>query len=94
MNVEITKQNDVFITHPDGGHCNIVGMTPGCYGCGYYGGGLINNCLDRVKKLKEWICKEYKIPYDFMFDKNGNNKNIITDTRFDDFIKKLKTGTA
>lgn len=74
MNVEITKQNDVFITHPDGG--------------------LIDNCLDRVKKLKEWICKEYKIPYDFMFDKNGNNKNIITDTRFDDFIKKLKTGTA
>lgn len=91
MNIEVTSHNGVFLSHPDGGHCNVVGMTDDCYGCVCYGCALIDQCVNRVKELREWICKEYKIPREFMFTKDGNSKNIEYDKRFDSFVEKLKT---
>ena len=45
----------MIVEHPDGGHCNTDGMTHDCYGCICYGGGLINECKERVAKLLDSI---------------------------------------
>lgn len=92
MKVETTKNKDVFVEHPDGGHCNVAGMTTECYGCVCYGCGLVDMCNDNVKKLREWICKVYKIPREFLFNDNGNLKDIrVDDEKFNQFIEKLKS---
>ena len=38
---------DMIVKHPDGGSCNTDGMTSDCYGCVYYGCGLIEECNKR-----------------------------------------------
>lgn len=42
----------MIVKHPDGGHCNTEGMTDECYGCLYYGAGMIDECEKRCKQLK------------------------------------------
>ena len=50
-----------------------------------------SNCNDDVKKLKECICKAYKIPREFLFNDNGSIKDIRVDNeKFSQFIEKLK----
>lgn len=44
----------MLVKHPDGGTCNNGGMTSDCYGCVYYGAGLIDKCKERVKKLNRY----------------------------------------
>lgn len=44
----------MLLKHPDGGHCYLEGMTDNCYGCICYGGGLIAECEEHVKRLREY----------------------------------------
>lgn len=57
-----------FIEHPDGGTCNLEGMTADCYGCICYGGGLISECRERVDRMKEKICLNLMIPREWLFN--------------------------
>ena len=43
----------MLVKHPDGGHCYTEGMNPDCYGCIFYGAGLISECKERVKELNK-----------------------------------------
>ena len=29
--IEITEHNEIFMDHPDGGHCNLMGMSSDSY---------------------------------------------------------------
>ena len=80
------KQYDTFVEHPDGGHCNLEGMTEECYGCVYHGCALITECKERVKELKEAICKNFMIPREYLFRETSN----LTPVNDPNFIKLVK----
>lgn len=88
MKIEITKYKDIFIDYKGEGHCNLRGMTTECYGCACYGGGLVVQCNEYVKKLKEYCIEKYNIPYDIFFDKNGK-ECYLTDEKLDKIIEIL-----
>jgi len=84
----MNKHEDIFINHPDGGHCNLMGMTDGCYGCGRYGTGDTEGCEKRVNEMKEAICTNFMLPRDFLF--NDNENASIDDPRWNTFVKNMR----
>lgn len=81
------KKLNTFIEHPDGGHCNLEGMTDDCYGCVCYGCSLVDECESRVKELKEAICRSFMIPRKYLFDEHGQTP--VKDPKFVKFVKSL-----
>jgi len=80
---------DVFVDHPDGGHCNLMGMTDGCGCCGHYRSRDTKGCKERVAKLIDAICTNFMIPRGFLFDDSGD---IPTDNpEWSKFIESFKT---
>jgi len=80
---------DVFVDHPDGGQCNLVGMTDGCYGCVRYDAGDTKGCKERVGKLIDAICTNFMIPCGFLFDDSGDIS--ADDPKRNKFIESFKT---
>jgi hypothetical protein len=54
----VIKDRGRLVKDPEGGHCYIDGMGYWCYGCVYYGCGLIEECRKRVKRIREYYLKE------------------------------------
>lgn len=79
---------DTFIEHPKGGHCNLVGMTDDCYGCVYHGTGDTDKCLQRVNDMKDTIARNMMIPRHYLYDNNGNTP--INDPKWEQFIKSFQ----
>lgn len=81
-------QQDVFVDHPDGGQCNLYGMTDGCSSCGHYISGDTKGCEERVGRLMDAICTNFMLPRDFLF---GDDINIPTDNpKWSKFIESFK----
>lgn len=76
--------------HPDGGHCNLMGMSDDCCGCAMYEGGLTEECADRVYELKRAIAWNLGIPFCYLFDMDDTNKELShNDPQWKKFISKL-----
>ena len=88
--IEVIKDNGIYMEHPDGGHCNLMGMTDDCYGCAMYGGGLTEECADRVYELKRAIAWNLEIPFCYLFDMDDTSKELShNDSQWKKFINKL-----
>lgn len=88
--IEVTKHNGIYMEHPDGGHCNLMGMTDDCYGCAMYGCGLTEECNDRVYNLKQAIARNLHIPFCYLFVMDNTTRELPqSDPQWKIFINKL-----
>jgi len=58
--IEVIKDNGIYMGHPDGGHCNLMGMTDDCYGCAMYGEGVSPNIVRVIPKSELVFGKVYE----------------------------------